>query len=305
AVLATEEFQAWKKSTSDEVKPEPGFTLSAGQKRFDAQGNEIASAPKTETAPNQGRAQIPKVLLEGLSPALSEKASAAYDAAGGGKDGMVAYQRQIDKGTEQEKRTSSPAILQANFPKASRAEMAQLQGAMDAAKTTEAGLKAAAKVRSEQRRLVKAKGFQTRAIELLEIIASSPDLGDVTGSIEGAYDIRPFSDDESSLVADIKEAGDILTADNLSLMSGVLSESDIKILQNLAAGGLIRTRSTARFRGDVTKLKDKLSSAMVVTTDERDAKNKGQDTGNTSQGDSDEALRMRYNLKPSTTQQGG
>ena len=67
AVLATEEFQAWKKSTSDEVKPEPGFTLSAGQKRFDAQGKEIASAPKTETpvkkdslptlAPNQRMAK--------------------------------------------------------------------------------------------------------------------------------------------------------------------------------------------------------------------------------------------------------
>jgi len=254
-----------------------GFTLSQGQQRFDAEGNKIASvAPKAEKTIDQ--ISIPPVLLDGLSEDLATKAAAAYEAAGGGKDGMAAYQRQVDKGTEQEKRLASPAILKANFPQASAAEMAQLQGTMDAARTTETGLKAADKVRTEQRRLVKAQGFQNRAIELLTSIIDSPDIGDVTGSIEGAYDFRPFSDDESSLIADIEEAGNILTADNLSLMSGVLSETDIKILKNLAGGGLIRTRGTERFKTDVTKLRDKLSSAMVVTTDERaDKGNQNQD----------------------------
>lgn len=247
-----------------------GFTLSEGQKRYDAKGNVIASvSPKKAVSEQQ--AEIPQVLLEGLSGDLAVKASAAYSAAGGGKDGMQAYQKQVDKGTEQEKRSASPQILKANFPQASPAEMSQLQGAMDAAKTTETGLVAAGKVRTEQKRLVKAKGFQERAITLLDNILSSEDLGDVTGSLEGAYDFRPFSDDESSLIADIEEAGNILTADNLSLMSGVLSESDIKILKNLAGGGLIRTRSEARFKKDVQMLKDKLSTAMVSTIDERSA----------------------------------
>ena len=245
-------------------KKEQGFTLGKGEKRFDSTGKEIAAV-----APDIEQVKIPDILLEGLSENLAPKASAAYSAAGGGKDGMVAYQKQVDKGTEQEKRLSSPAILKSNFPQASAAEMAQLQGTMDAAKTTESGLQAASKVRDEQRRLVKAKGFQQRAVELLTSIINSPDVSDVTGSIEGAYDLRLFSDDESSLIADIEEAGNILTADNLSLMSGVLSESDIKILKNLAGGALIRTRSEDRFTKDVTTMRDKLKSQIVMTANDR------------------------------------
>jgi hypothetical protein len=218
-----------------------------------------------------GVVEIPQVLLEGLSPVMVKTSAAAYKAAGGGKDGMKAYQLQIDKGTEQERRIASPQILTASFPKASPAEMAQLQGAMDGAKTTESGLKAATAVRVEQRRLVKAKGFQDRAIELLTGILDNDELDDVLGSVEGAIDFR-FQDSEAELIADIEEAGNILTADNLSLMSGVLSESDIKILKNLAGGGLIRTRSSKRFRSDVKKLRDKLSSQMVVTIGDRDIK---------------------------------
>jgi len=248
------------------TEQDKGFTLGQGQKRFSATGEQIASVAPKEAVTKP--VLIPQELLEGLSPELSTKASAAYNAAGGGKDGMAAYQRQIDKGTEQERRTASPQILKSNFPQASTAEMSQLQGAMDAAKTTEAGLKSAAKVRVEQKRLVKAKGFQDRAVDLLGKILDNDELGDVLGSVEGAYDFR-LQDSEAELIADIEEAGNILTADNLSLMSGVLSESDIKILKNLAGGGLIRTRSEPRFRADVTKLRDKLASSMVVTTDDR------------------------------------
>ena len=245
-------------------KEEEGFTLGKDEVRYDQAGNVVASAPTSLGQP----VEIPPVLLEGLSPNLGTQASAAYTAAGGGKDGMIAYQKQVDKGTEQERRLVSPQILADSFPKASPAEMAQLQGAMDGAKTTESGLKAANKVREEQRRLVKAKGFQERAIDLLGGILDNPELDDVLGSVEGAIDFR-FQDSEAELIADIEEAGNILTADNLSLMSGVLSESDIKILKNLAGGGLIRTRSSDRFKKDVKKLLDKLSSQMVVTIGDR------------------------------------
>lgn len=268
SVIDSTGYLNFRKATGQDAKKDEGFTLGQGQTRFTSTGEQVASvAPKVDTTQ---QALIPQVLLEGLSPELSTKASAAYNAAGGGKDGMVAYQRQIDKGTEQEKRNASPKILKANFPQASDAEMAQLQGTMDAARTTETGLKAAAKVRVEQKRLVKAKGFQDRAVELLTKILDNDELGDVLGSIEGSYDFR-LQDSEAELIADIEEAGNILTADNLSLMSGVLSESDIKILKNLAGGGLIRTRSEKRFTEDVTKLRDKLASSMVVTTDDRES----------------------------------
>jgi hypothetical protein len=249
------------------------FTLGKDQQRFDASGKLIAGGV-SGSAPG---VKIPSILLEGLGPQVAPKAAAAFEAAGGGKDGMKAFQVVVDKGTEQERRLASPSILKANFPQASAAEQAQLQGVMDAAKTTESGLKAAGKVRVEQKRLVKAAAFQDRAVELLDgILASGEgflggDLGDVLGSIEGNIDLRVFSDDEAQLISDIEEAGNILTADNLSLMSGVLSESDIKILKNLAGGALIRTRTKDRFVKDVTTLRDKLKSQKVVTVDERDA----------------------------------
>lgn len=254
-----------------EIKPEQikapaaGFTLSEGQQRFDAQGKLIASGLRKKS--DVEKAQIPTILLEGLDAELAPKASAAFTAAGGGDKGLKAFQSIVDKGTEQQRRLASPAIIKSSFPQASEAETTQLQSAMDAAKTTEAGLKAAGKVREEQRRTKKAQGFQVRAIELLDSILVNDELDDVLGSVEGAIDFR-LQDSESELIADIEEAGNILTADNLSLMSGVLSETDIKILKNLAGGGLIRTRSLDRFTSDVGAIRDKLSSQMVVTVDE-------------------------------------
>lgn len=257
-------------------RPDEQFTLSPGQQRFGAAGELIAEVAPRAAARVAATEQaiIPQVLLTGLDPGLAEQGAAAFTAAGGGKDGLTAFQKIVDKGTEQQRRLASPQILKSSFPKASEAETVQLQAAMDAAKTTETGLKAAQTVRSEQRRLVKAKGFQERVVSLLTgILASGEgllggDLGDVLGSIEGAIDVRFFSDDEAQVISDIEEAVNILTADNLDLMSGVLSETDIKIIANLAGGALNRKRTKSRFVKDVTTLRDKLASQLVVTVDD-------------------------------------
>lgn len=210
---------------------------------------------------------IPEELLTGLSDEVSAKAAASFSAAGGGERGLKAVSKVIDKASEQERRLTSPAIIKSSFPNATPAEVVQLQSSMDAAKTTEAGLKAAKIVREEQRTSKKAKTFQERGVALLDSILANEQLGDVVGSVEGAIDFR-LSDAESELIDDINEVGDILTADNLNLMSGVLSESDIKILRALAGGGLKRTRSEPRFRKDVTALRDKLGANLVQTADD-------------------------------------
>ena len=266
-------------SAAPVAKQPQGFTLSKGQQRFDADGNLIASgvAETTKQVPT-----IPPILLEGLSEELAAKSSAAYTAAGGGKDGLASFQKVIDKGSEQERRLTSPKIIQSSFPKASPAETVQLQAAMDAARTTETGLKAAGKVREDQRRLVKVQGFQDRSIALLDKILASDELDDVLGSIEGTIDFR-LQDSEAELISDIQEVGDILTADNLNLMSGVLSESDIKILRNLAGGGLKRTRTPERFRSDVQAIRDEMASKRVSTV-------------NDDQQDTDEDLKARLGL---------
>lgn len=233
---------------------------------------------ETTALGEEGKAPvIPPALLVGLSDDLATKGSAAFAAAGGGKDGIKAFSAIVDKGSEAERRAASPQILENNFPTASPAEREQLQATMDAAKTTESGLKAAEKLRTEQKRLKKAKTFQVKAVELMGNILTNPQLGDVLGSIEGRIDIRLFSDAEAELIADIDEASNILTADNMDLMTGVLSESDIAILRNLSGGALTRTRTEERFVKDLTELRDRLASEQVVTVDDQAAETRNAD----------------------------
>ena len=258
-------------------------TLTAKQQEFESltaglPEEEVQRARRIRLGLVEPQAIIPVELTRDLSPGIASKASAAFTAAGGGKDGLKAFTKIVDQGTEQERRASSPEIIRNNFPTATPAELNQLQATMDAAKTTESGLKATEKVRTEQRRTKKAKTFQTRTLDLINSILGNDQLGDVLGSIEGAIDIRLFSDAEAELIADIKEVQDLLTADNLDLMSGVLTDKDIEILKNLAGGALTRTRTEKRFVKDVTELRDRLSLVNVTTIDDRSPITGGQQT---------------------------
>jgi hypothetical protein len=205
----------------------------------------------------------PPVLLQGLPPDVGEKLDAVYVAAGGGKDGIDAMNKMTDKLSEQDRRASSANILADSFPNATPEEMTQLKSVMDAAENTEAGLTRAREVRDSQRKTQKGKQFQGRAVSLLKKIIENPQLNDVIGSLEGSFDTRLFSDAEAELIADIEEAGNILTADNFDLMTGVLSESDISILKNLSSGGLNRKRTEERFISDVKGMIDRLSTGEV------------------------------------------
>lgn len=206
-------------------------------------------------------------LVSDLTPDMQEKAKAAYNLAGGGKDGVKAINKFIEKGGEAKKRADVPNIIASAYPNATPEELRQIQATVDAGKTVESGLKEAAKVREEQRRNKKAKSFRDRAVGLMTSILNNDQLGDVLGSIEGSYSFR-FSDAESELIQDIEEAQNILTADNMDLMTGVLSESDIALLKNLSSGGLSRKRSEPRFRRDVQSIINKLSGANIPVADD-------------------------------------
>ncbi len=231
-----------------------------------AQKQQLAREGRSQTNVNVGAGGestpvvTPPVLLQGLPPEVGEKLDAVYVAAGGGKDGIDAMNKMTDKLSEQDRRASSANILADSFPNATPDEMTQLTSVMDAAENTEAGLTRAREVREDQRRVKKGKQFQDRAVSLLNKIISNPQLNDVLGSIEGSIDTRLLSDTEAELIADIEEAGNILTADNLNLMTGVLSETDIGILKSIAGGGLNRKRSEKRFTSDVQAMIDKLSA---------------------------------------------
>jgi hypothetical protein len=286
-----------------------GFTLGAGQTRFDAQGNEVAGVaptvkPVVTSALDQARinkinaetaalssgtsVETPELdtLVAGSSIETQNRAKAAFNASGGGDPGVKALQKVLEDSVETERRAAAPETLKANFPQADEAELQELQAVVDSSKTTESGFKAAGQLRDKQRQVKKGKVFQTRAVELLNRILNADELDDVLGSIEGSDEsLIPFGgqkirgDNESEIIADIEEAGNILTADNLDIMSGVLSETDIKIIANLAGGALNRKRGEKAFKKDVTKLKEKMEGALGVvggnklpsgTTDNKD-----------------------------------
>jgi hypothetical protein len=91
-------------------------------------------------------------------------------------------------------------------------------------------------------------------------------LRDVVGPIEGRFDFR-LQGDEADMVAQIKELGDVLTADNLDLMSGVLSESDIALLKNLSAGGLNRAVNESTFVSRASEILQRLRGEIGETGD--------------------------------------
>jgi hypothetical protein len=204
--------------------------------------------------------KIPAALLKDLSPSTRAKASAAFDAAGGGKDGVSAFNAQVVLSNTSAQREDAPELLKASYPNATPLELTQLQAAVDGAKTVESGLKQADGIRTEQRRLKKAEGFKNRAVQLIEGILANDELDDVLGSVEGAIDFR-FQDSEAELISDIEETQNILTAENMDLMTGVLSESDIQILKNLSSGALSRKRTFKRFKEDANELLNKLRGA--------------------------------------------
>tara|TARA_R110000803_G_scaffold95745_1_gene163850 strand:- start:2000 stop:2740 length:741 start_codon:yes stop_codon:yes gene_type:complete len=192
-----------------------------------------------------------------------------FKTSGGGVKGLKQVQKQKEVQLENEQRRNAPKILVDLYPKASEEDQKQLQAAVDGGKTIAEGMKEAGKLREKQRQKKKGDGFRQRALDVVDRLLLNDELDDVTGSEDGKDEsFIPFGgqkfrgDNESDAIADIKEVGDILTGDNLDIMSGVLSESDISIIRNLAAGGLIRTRSDKRFRADLEELRTKLSNIL-------------------------------------------
>jgi hypothetical protein len=194
-----------------------------------------------------------------------------YNAAGGGKDGVAAATKERDMLEIKEKRIKSLSgideKLQTMYPDASTGELNQLSESVKLAKDVPTGIKASRAVREKQKADKKGLQFKDKAIHLLKKIKGSDQIGDVTGAIEGSYDFRA-SQSETDLIADIKEASNILLADNLKMMSGVLSESDIKILRDVAAGGLDRKRSKKEFISNVDRILKALQNGSASTNPE-------------------------------------
>jgi hypothetical protein len=87
--------------------------------------------------------------------------------------------------------------------------------------------------KEEETRKAKQIELSRQTATLAKEIANSPNLGSVTGFAAMTPTINPESQD---LIIKAQQLLALLTADNLKLMSGVLTDKDIEMLQTLSSG---------------------------------------------------------------------
>ena len=220
--------------------------------------------------------KFPPILREGLSEAVGDKGEAAFTASGGGKDGMKAFHDAVNIAKEDERREQASGSLAVTYPGATPQEMTQLQAAINSAPTVEKGMAVVETVRTNQRAAQKSAILADRSLYLVGNILANDELDDVVGSSEGKYGgseqpsgafpvIGGFiSDKEAEAIADIEEITNILTVPAMELMTGILSESDLKLLKTISGGAFTRTRGSERFKKDAGQVQRILKTASII-----------------------------------------
>lgn len=148
-----------------------------------------------------------------------------------------------------------------------QAEAQTPQGQVELAKGRAETQQAQAKAVESGRQRDKAQEVRRRALDVVDRLLSPENqeaLESATGSIQGR--IPSLFQSTVDLENDVELLKNLLTTENLDLMSGVLSESDIKMLRNLSAGGLELTSSAERVRGALRRMKEALSRDLGVQT---------------------------------------
>jgi len=203
---------------------------------------------------------IPQAMIDTLSKPSQAAASATYAAAGGGKDGVKAVQAAMPALKEQDRRATVGNMMDTLYPGVTPEQRDELDAVVATSKTVPEGMKQAEKTRENQIKKEKAEGVKGRSIELLARVVTNPDLSDVTGAFDAskAAGWTRMDAGEHDAIADLEELTNLLTVDNLKLMTGVLSESDIKILSSIGGGALNRSRSDKQFLKDAKSLLMKL-----------------------------------------------
>lgn len=102
----------------------------------------------------------------------------------------------------------------------------------------------------------KASGLKDDVIRLATELRNHPGLDSSVGTIQGSDIGRALTvnQDSQDFINKYDQLKSILTSTNLDLMTGVLSETDIKILSDIAGGGLKLRGSEDAFRGELEKL---------------------------------------------------
>lgn len=130
-----------------------------------------------------------------------------------------------------------------------------------------------AKAADAQKQQSKTAGLKDTVVGLATELLNHEGLDRSVGSLQGSAIGQALTVNEESqdFINKFDQLKSLLTAENLDLMTGVLSESDIKILSDIAGGGLKLRGSEEAFRSELEKLGGVSSGSEVTTQAEYDA----------------------------------
>lgn len=115
------------------------------------------------------------------------------------------------------------------------------------------------KVKEAEEKQKKGAVLKDTARRLIDDLLQNPD---AVKSVVGPFDsmtptLRSSSGDTEAKIGQLRS---ILTAENLGLMTGVLSETDLKVIADIAGGGLVTTRGDEGFLKELERLRESLAS---------------------------------------------
>jgi hypothetical protein len=209
------------------------FTLGADEVRYDDQGRVIARG-------------IPKPVEARQEPAQSEIAKINRDVA----NGYI---------TPEEGESLKAMLNKPEVP--SEEDIVRLELARTQLGTAQQNATQSATETSQRQGMI--QNELVRAYELADKLVNSADaVKGVTGPIQGRLPVL-FGQDRAAARADLEELGNLLTMANLGRMTGVLSESDIRLIAS-ASSGLSATGSDARTIEKLAEIRDRIKNNPMV-----------------------------------------
>jgi len=193
-----------------------GFTLSEGQARFDAQGNPIAAVSKSPmTTIGKARYDLNQGSIDDDQFRMIVQ-----------KESGLKSPQEINQMVEIEK---LKAIAGRDDEKR-RMELQKLQNEID---------QGAVKVEESQEKIEKGSQLKAKTLRLVNELMSDVDaLRSVVGPFDQSWLSPTLYDKSLRAQTKVNQLKSILTAENLGLMTGVLSETDLKVIAAIAGGGI-------------------------------------------------------------------
>lgn len=207
-----------------------------GKQQFDALAGTVKALQQAGVFPQDPRQLLGQGTALGQNLALYDQAIAAGDTE---RAAMIlrvmdpAERAQAQGAARVETEQSLNPILASREAGKATAIEGTAGGQADLAAQQAAAQKAQNEVKEEEIRKAKQIDLSKQAMVLAREIATSPQLGAVTGIAAEVPTINPQSRD---LITKAQQLVAMMTAENMKLMSGVLTQADMELLQTLSTG---------------------------------------------------------------------